>query len=138
MNIVKISSKFKDLMQKGNVNGALKLLTNNMSNGILTLTDETLQLLHAKHPESKEATPDVLLQGPIRQVHQVVYDDIDEALVMKAAMKTKGGSGPSGLDADGWLRILVSNSFGNCAFYLFIYFILFYFIFMVEWICKWS
>ena len=115
MNIVKISSKFKDLMQKGNVNGALKLLTNNMSNGILPLTDETLQLLHAKHPESKEATPDVLLQGPIQQVHQVVYDDIDEALVMKAAMKTKGGSGPSGLDADGWRRILVSNSFGNCA-----------------------
>ena len=34
---------------------------------------------------------------------------------MKAAMKTKGGSGPSGLDADGWLRILASNSFGKCA-----------------------
>ena len=30
-------------------------------------------------------------------------------------MKTKGGSGPSGLDADGWRRILVSNSFDNCA-----------------------
>ena len=105
-NIAKISSKFKNLMQRGNVNDALKLLTNNMNNRILLLTDEALQLLHAKHPKSKEATPDVLLQGPIRQVHQVVYDDIDEALVMKAAMKTKGGSGPSGL---------VSNLFGNCA-----------------------
>ena len=101
MNIVKMSSKFKDLVQKGNVNGALKLLTKNMNNGILPLTDETLQLLHTKHPESKEATPDVLLQEPIQQVHQVVYDDIDEALVMKAAMKTEGGSGPLGLDADG-------------------------------------
>ena len=30
MNIAKISSKFKDLMQKGNVNSAPKLLTNNM------------------------------------------------------------------------------------------------------------
>ena len=93
MNIAKISSKFKDLMQKGNVNGALKLLTNNMKNGVLPLTDETLQLLHTKHPESKEATPDVLLQRPIQQVDQVVYDDIDEALVMKEAMETKGGSG---------------------------------------------
>ena len=93
-NIAKISSKFKNLMQRGNVNDALKLLTNNMNNRILLLTDEALQLLHAKHPKSKEATPDVLLQGPIREVHQVVYDDIDEALVMKAAMKTKGGSGP--------------------------------------------
>ena len=75
-------------MQEGNVNGALKPLRNNMNNGILPLTDETLQLLHTKHPESRESTPDVLLQGPIRQVHQVVYD-IDEALVMKAAMKRK-------------------------------------------------
>ena len=30
MNIGKLSSKFKQLMQKGNVNGAFKLLTNNM------------------------------------------------------------------------------------------------------------
>ena len=28
-------------MSKGNVNGALKLLRNNMSNGILTLTETT-------------------------------------------------------------------------------------------------
>ena len=41
MNTAKISSKFKDLMQKGNVNGVLKLLTNNMSNRILPLIDET-------------------------------------------------------------------------------------------------
>ena len=47
--------KFKHLMQKGNVNGALKLLTNNMSNGILPLTDETLHLLRTKHPEMQNA-----------------------------------------------------------------------------------
>ena len=51
MNLQKISTKFKHLMRKGNVNGALKLLTNNMSNGILPLTDETLHLLRTKHPE---------------------------------------------------------------------------------------
>ena len=38
-NIAKISVKFKELMQKCNVNGALKLLTNQMSNGILPLTE---------------------------------------------------------------------------------------------------
>ena len=42
MNLQKISMKFKHLMQKGNVNGALNLLIKNMSNGILPLTDETL------------------------------------------------------------------------------------------------
>ena len=38
-NIAKISVKFKELMQKCNVNEALKLLTNQMSNGILPLTE---------------------------------------------------------------------------------------------------
>ena len=32
-------------MQKGNVNGALRLLTNDMSNGILPLSNKTLQML---------------------------------------------------------------------------------------------
>ena len=32
-------------MQKGNINGALKVLNNNMNGDILPLTDETLQLL---------------------------------------------------------------------------------------------
>ena len=37
-DIAKIFVKFKELMEKGNVNGALKLLINEMSNGILLLT----------------------------------------------------------------------------------------------------
>ena len=52
MTIAKISMKFRILMSKGNVNGSLKLLTNNMSNAILRLIDVTLQLLKQKHPES--------------------------------------------------------------------------------------
>ena len=30
----------------------------------------------------------------------------------KAAIKTKGGSGPSGMDADGWRKIILPKSFG--------------------------
>ena len=41
MNLQRISMKLKHLMQTENVNGALKLLVNNMSNGILPLTDKT-------------------------------------------------------------------------------------------------
>ena len=32
----------------------------------------------------------------------------------KAAIRTKGGSGPSGLDADGWRKMLASKVFGGC------------------------
>ena len=45
MTIAKISLKFKNLMSKWNVNGALKLLTDNMHSGISPLTKETLELL---------------------------------------------------------------------------------------------
>ena len=44
MKIEKIASKFKQLTEKGNVNGALRLLTNNMSNRILPLSNKPLQL----------------------------------------------------------------------------------------------
>ena len=37
---------------------------------------------------------------------------MDESLILKAAMLTKGGSGPSDLDADGWRKILTPRSFG--------------------------
>ena len=62
-NIGNISKKkFAKLMGKGNINGALKFLINNMTNGILLLD----------------------------------------------------GSGPSGLDADGWRKMLTLKVFGSC------------------------
>ena len=100
-------------MQKSNVNGALCFLTNNMSNEIVPLPDETLQILNLKHPEAQQAHQEAILHGPKKQIHSIVYEDIDEDLVKKAAIKTKGGCGPSGLDADNCRRILVSNQFGS-------------------------
>ena len=83
-----------------------------MSNGILPLTDATLQLLKQKHPESWEPPPAVLIGGSARQIHPVVYDDIDESLILKTAMLTKREPGLSGSDSDGWHRILTSKEFG--------------------------
>ena len=74
-------------MQKINANGALRLLTNNMSNGILPLSDETLQNLSLKHPEAQQAHHEALLQRPKKQIHGIVYEDIDEGLVRKAAIR---------------------------------------------------
>ena len=39
--------------------------------------------------------------------------DMDEFLILKAAMLTKSESRPSGLDADCWRKILTSRSFGT-------------------------
>ena len=101
-DIAKIFVKFKELMQKGNINGDLKLLTNKMSNSILPLTEETLSQLKIKHSNNRDASADVLLKGPIKEIHLIVFDAIDEQMVLRAESITKGGSCPSGLDADGW------------------------------------
>ena len=76
-DIVKISKKFKFQMQKGNINGSLKISNNNMNSGILPLTDETLQLLKSKYPDAKDTSQQALLQGPIQKMHPLAYDDID-------------------------------------------------------------
>ena len=100
-------------MQKSNVNGALRLLTNNMSNGILPLSDETSQILSMKHPGAQQAHQEAVLESTKRQIYSIVYEDIDEDLIKKAAIKIKVGCGPSGFDVDNWLRILVSKQLGS-------------------------
>ena len=112
-DIASISKRFQAQMEKGNVNAAIRIVTNNMGGGILPLNDETLSLLEQKHPEGREVNEDFILQGPISTVNPIVYDVIDESRVLKAAQKTKGGSGPSGLDADGWRKPLTSRVYGD-------------------------
>ena len=112
-NINVISRKFREHVSKGNLNSAIKLLSNNMEGGILPLNDQTIELLKVKHPEGRKAEEDVKLQGPLPTVENVIFDVIDDKMVYEAAKITRGGSGPSGLDADGWRRILVSRDYGD-------------------------
>ena len=53
-----------------------------------------------EHPKAQQPHHEVILQDPKKQIHNTVYEDIDEYSVKKTAVKTKGGCGPSGLDAD--------------------------------------
>ena len=77
-SIGELSKKSALLIEKGNVDGALKLLTSNISNGILPLDDKTLSLLKQKHPVSSELNEEVLLRGKKPSVHPVVFEDIDQ------------------------------------------------------------
>jgi len=108
-----LSRMFKEQMQKGNINTAIKLMTNNMEGGILPINDETLDLLRTKHPRGKEVNENFLLQGPLPKIDSIIFEVIDESMVLKAAQLTRGGSGPSGMDADGWRRILTSKDYGE-------------------------
>ena len=74
---------------------------------------KTLELLRQKHPKASPVTEYVLLTYDIEKVHSIKFEKITDELVRKAALKTKGGSGPSAIDAEEWRRILTSKHFGN-------------------------
>ena len=84
-----------------------------MQNGVLPLNEKTLKLMRQKHPEVFRATESILLTDDFEKVHPIKFECITEESVRKTALKTKGGSGPSAMDAEGWRRILTSKQFGN-------------------------
>jgi hypothetical protein len=53
------------------------------------------------------------MTGPKPYFDPIVFGNIDESSIAKAATRTKGAAGPSGLDADGWRRILISKNYGK-------------------------
>ena len=66
-----ISLKFKNLISRGNVSGGLKLLADNMYNGNLLFTKDSLELLVQKYPEPREPSPDILIPEPTTTIHPV-------------------------------------------------------------------
>ena len=104
---MKFQKKITHKMRKDNVHNAMKLLTNNMKNGVLPLNKKTLEQLKQKHPQRSDADPEIMLPDKPEQIHPVKLDSIDSENVRKAALKTRGGAGPSGFDADGWKRIFI-------------------------------
>ena len=54
----------------------------------------------------------MLIDGKPRTVDPVMLQNITESTIANTALRTKGSNSPSGLDADGWRRILVSKNFG--------------------------
>ena len=54
-----------------------------------------------KHPKSALSAKEVCLPDQPEWIHQIKYENINADAVCKAVFKTKGGSAPSGMDADG-------------------------------------
>ena len=97
-NINVVSRKFCEYMSNGNVNSAIKLLSNNMEGSVLP----SIPLLKKEHPLGKAVSEDIKLRGPLTTVENIIFDFIENSMALKAAKITQGGSGPSGMDADGW------------------------------------
>ena len=55
-----------------------------------------MRQLHEKHPEAQDAKLGSF--GPVEEVHDSLYQQIDGEMIREAALRTKGSGGPSGVD----------------------------------------
>jgi len=69
--------------------------------------------LAQKHPLSKPASPEILLPDEPKPAHPVIFESLTAENIRTAVTRTKGVSGPSNMDSDGWRRMLLSKSFGE-------------------------
>ena len=102
---------FANLVMTGQVNSALRYLSDDQGGGILPLSDDVMEQLKEKHPEPQGVQLGSLLFGPIKDVPDTLYYEINGDMVRDAALRTKGSGGPSGVDANGFRRILTCKSF---------------------------
>ena len=77
-----------------------------MRNGIMPLNNETLKHLKLRHPNLKKANKKALLSDIPERIHVVKIESND---VRETLTKSRGRSGPSEVDGDGWRHILLSE-----------------------------
>ncbi|CAB4003404.1 Hypothetical predicted protein, partial [Paramuricea clavata] len=69
-------------------------------------------LQKSKHPEPQPAKLGSVLFGPLNdEIPESIYSQINGEMVRQAALRTKGSGGPSGVDANGFRRMLACKSF---------------------------
>ena len=73
---------------------------------LLPLTDDVVRQLREKHPDAQRAKLVSLLFGPVEDMPDSVYQEINGEFVREAALRTKGSGGPLGVDANGYKRLL--------------------------------
>ena len=98
----RLPKTFAKLVFQGKTKAAMKFLEQQNSKGIPPLSQSTMDEFIRKHPNAAEAENSVLISGPTPYVDPAMFQNITESTILSAALKTKGSSGPSGIDADGW------------------------------------
>ena len=109
-NAAKMFTRF---MLLGKVNAALRLLDKQEALGVAKLDGNTIKKLRELHPEAVPAKAETLQEGEIPYFDPVIFTNIDEDAIAKAAIRTRGAAGPSGVDADAWRRFLISKNYGT-------------------------
>ncbi|PFX34443.1 hypothetical protein AWC38_SpisGene690 [Stylophora pistillata] len=87
------SKVFTKLVLEGQINSALRFLSESTSGGVLPLTDEVMPQLQQKHPSPQPAKLGSLLLGPIDdEFPESVYSGINGETFRQATLRTKDPS----------------------------------------------
>ena len=106
------SKIFAKLVLEGQINSALRFLSETSTGGVLELTDDVMAQLKEKHPNPQPTRLGSLLFGPINDdIPESVYSEINGEMIREAALRTKGSGGPCGVDANGFRRMMACKSF---------------------------
>ena len=107
---------FSTLMMTGKVKAAIGLLSDE-GLGVLSI-DEIItpegvsvrDVLLMKHPQGQPAHPSAIVSSSMSPdgLHSLLFDSLNGDLIRRSALKSDGSSGPSGIDAAGWKRLLSS------------------------------
>ena len=116
---------FARMMTQGKVKAAQRLLSQDRRGGVLDLdtvvsktTSSSAHLhndqhdqctvrdvLKQKHPDAQPADDDALLREAPPRTHEVLFENLDGAIIRSIALHCQGSAGPSGLDATSWRRM---------------------------------
>ncbi|PFX12441.1 Uncharacterized protein K02A2.6 [Stylophora pistillata] len=104
---------FANLVMTGQVNSALRYLSDDQGGGILPLSDDVMEQLKEKYPDPQGVQLGSLLFGPIEDVPDSMYYEINGDMVRDAALRTKGSGGPSEMPGHGGSDETTSGAVGG-------------------------
>ena len=100
---------------KGKLRAASRLIMDNIATPLpldQSINGKTVHdILLEKHPAARLVHPTALLDKdfePSHIFHPTIFDELDGVSILKAALRTDGSAGPSGMDACLWKRMCSS------------------------------
>ena len=78
-----ILMSFRRLMSNGKINAAMKVLENTNGTGILPINNDTTNMLNDKHPKGEDDKKDMILQGPLKFIDPIIFEELTPDLIKK-------------------------------------------------------
>ena len=104
-NNTQTARNFAKLVMEGKMRAALRLLSQDNSNGPLPLDSQVEE--NGTPKTVREILSDTQQQQTI-EPHPIIFEKIDGQLIRSMALRTDGAAGPSGMDAAAWKRLCSS------------------------------